>query len=45
MDFALDATTRELQLRTRSFIAETVVPYERDPRQTPHGPTEALRAC
>ncbi len=44
MDFALDPTTLELQQRTRRFIAECILPYEKDPRQTPHGPTEALRA-
>ncbi|HKY90077.1 MAG TPA: acyl-CoA dehydrogenase family protein, partial [Nevskiaceae bacterium] len=33
----------ELQARTRAFIAEEVIPFERDARQTPHGPTEDLR--
>jgi len=44
MDFTLDPLTRELQQRTRRFIAQTVIPYESDPRQGPHGPHEALRA-
>lgn len=34
----------DLQTRARRFIADEVMPYERDPRQTDHGPTEALRA-
>jgi acyl-CoA dehydrogenase len=44
MDFSLDARTAELQQRTRRFIAGTVTPYEKDPRQGPHGPQESLRA-
>jgi len=44
MDFSLDARTAELQERARRFIAGTVIPYERDPRQGPHGPQESLRA-
>jgi len=44
MEFSLDAQSRELQQRTRAFIAETVVPYERDPRQGAHGPQESLRS-
>jgi acyl-CoA dehydrogenase len=44
MDFALSPRQRELQERTRAFIADDVIPLERDARQTPHGPSEALRA-
>ncbi|MGQ3055619.1 MAG: acyl-CoA dehydrogenase family protein [Nevskia sp.] len=44
MNFQLSPALLELQARTRRFIAEQVIPYERDPRQTDHGPTEALRA-
>lgn len=44
MDFTLSPELLELQQRTRRFIAEEVLPYERDPRQTAHGPTEDLRA-
>jgi acyl-CoA dehydrogenase len=44
MDFALDAATRDLQERTRRFIAATVIPYEKDARQGPHGPAESLRS-
>jgi acyl-CoA dehydrogenase len=43
MDFSLSPALLELQQRTRRFIAEQVIPLERDPRQTPHGPGEALR--
>ncbi|MGT2509875.1 acyl-CoA dehydrogenase family protein [Cupriavidus basilensis] len=44
MDFSLNAAQQALQARTREFIAEHIMPMERDPRQTAHGPTEALRA-
>lgn len=43
MNFSLSPTLLELQQRTRRFIAECVMPYERDPRQSAHGPTEELR--
>jgi acyl-CoA dehydrogenase len=43
MDFSLSPALLELQQRVRRFIAEEVIPLERDPRQTPHGPGEALR--
>lgn len=43
MDFTLSPALQELQQRTRRFIAEDVLPLERDARQTPHGPSEALR--
>lgn len=44
MEFSLTPRMRELQERTRAFIADQVIPLENDPRQTPHGPSEALRA-
>ncbi|HSW15022.1 MAG TPA: acyl-CoA dehydrogenase family protein, partial [Solimonas sp.] len=44
MDFSLSPELQDLQQRTRQFIAERVIPYERDPRQTAHGPTEELRS-
>lgn len=44
MDFEIPAPLRELQQRTRQFIAEEVIPLEGDPGCTPHGPSEALRA-
>ena len=43
MDFSLGPALQELQQRVRRFIAEEVIPFEKDPRQTPHGPTESLR--
>ena len=43
MDFALSPELLELQQRTRSFIRDKIIPLEGDPRQTPHGPTEAFR--
>jgi acyl-CoA dehydrogenase len=44
MDFDIPAPLRELQQRTRQFIAEQVIPLENDARCTPHGPSEDLRA-
>ena len=43
MDFSLSPEQRDLQARTRRFIADVVIPYENDPRQSSHGPDEALR--
>jgi acyl-CoA dehydrogenase len=43
MDFSLSPLQQELQERTRRFIAEEVIPLEKDPRQDHHGPHEALR--
>ena len=43
MDFSLSPELVELRDRTRRFIAEQVIPLERDPRQTAHGPSEDLR--
>lgn len=43
MDFALPPELIALRERTRRFIADIVIPYEKDPRRTPHGPSEALR--
>lgn len=44
MDFELSRELQDLQQRTRQFIAEEVIPFEKDPRCTPHGPSEDLRA-
>ena len=44
MDFTLSPELTDLQARVRAFIADEIVPLERDPRCTPHGPDEALRA-
>jgi acyl-CoA dehydrogenase len=43
MDFSLTPELHELQQRTRRLIRDEVIPMERDARQTPHGPSEALR--
>lgn len=43
MDFTLTPYQKELQERTRRFIAEKIIPFEKDPRLTPHGPSEDLR--
>ncbi|NMG45272.1 acyl-CoA dehydrogenase [Aromatoleum toluvorans] len=43
MDFSLSPALQELQQRVRQFIADEVIPLEKDPRQTMHGPSEALR--
>ena len=43
IDFDLGADLQALQARIRTFIADEIIPLERDPRRTPHGPTEALR--
>ena len=34
----------EIGARVEAFVREVVVPYERDPRRTPHGPSDALAA-
>ncbi len=44
MNFTLPQDLRALQQRTRDFIAEEIIPFERDERCTPHGPTDELRA-
>ena len=43
MDFSLSPAQTDLRERTRRFIADEVIPMERDPRQDSHGPHEALR--
>ena len=43
MDFSLSPELVELRERTRSFIADEIIPFERDPRVTSHGPNEDLR--
>jgi acyl-CoA dehydrogenase len=44
MDFSLSPRAEELRERTRTFIAEQVIPLENDPRQDSHGPHAELRA-
>lgn len=43
MDFSLSDDLLALQLKTRRFIAEQIIPMEDDSEQTPHGPSEQLR--
>jgi acyl-CoA dehydrogenase len=44
MDFELTSKQRELQQKTRDFIASKVIPLESDSRLGAHGPEESLRA-
>ncbi len=43
MDFNIPPDLLDLQLRTRAFIRDKILPYEADPRQERHGPTDDLR--
>lgn len=43
MDFSLTPALKSLQDEVRTFIAEQIIPLEKDPRQTAHGPSEDLR--
>ncbi|HZU89834.1 MAG TPA: acyl-CoA dehydrogenase, partial [Stellaceae bacterium] len=43
MEFSLPDALVDLQRRTEAFVREQILPYEDDPRQTPHGPEESLR--
>ena len=42
-DFTIPEATQALARRVRQFVIDKVIPYERDPRLTQHGPTDALR--
>jgi acyl-CoA dehydrogenase len=42
VSFERSARELELEQRTRAFIREVVIPYERDPRCTAHGPADSL---
>ena len=44
MDFTIPESLRMLQAQIRTFVAEQVIPLDRDPRLGPHGPQESLRA-
>lgn len=44
IDFSLSADLVALRQRVEHFIAEEVIPRERDPRQDSHGPSDKLRA-
>lgn len=43
IDFELPDDLASLRERVADFIAEKIVPYENDPRQTAHGASEPLR--
>jgi acyl-CoA dehydrogenase len=43
IDFSLHSELLDLQQRTATFVRTVVVPYESDPRQDSHGPSDALR--
>ncbi|MFL6089121.1 MAG: acyl-CoA dehydrogenase family protein [Aeromicrobium sp.] len=43
IDFQIPSETQALADEIRAFVDEQVVPYEKDPRLTAHGPTEELR--
>lgn len=43
MDFSLTPALKSLQAEVRTFIAEHIIPLEKDPRQTAHGPSGELR--
>ncbi len=43
MDFSFPPDLLALRDRTRQFIADQIIPFENDPRQTAHGPGEDLR--
>src|SRR5678815_5441551 len=42
IEFERSARELELEARTAEFIRSVVIPYERDPRCTTHGPSEEL---
>jgi acyl-CoA dehydrogenase len=43
MDFTIPDELLALKERTEHFVRDDIMPFERDARQTPHGPTEELR--
>ncbi|MGB3446917.1 MAG: acyl-CoA dehydrogenase family protein [Xanthobacteraceae bacterium] len=43
LNFALPPKVLDLAARVKTFVQEQVVPYEKDPRWTSHGPTDELR--
>jgi acyl-CoA dehydrogenase len=42
-DFTLPEDTKALARRVRQFVIDKIIPYERDPRLTSHGPNDDLR--
>jgi len=43
IDFAIPAELADRRDRIRGFVADQIVPFEKDPRLTRHGPNEDLR--
>lgn len=43
IDFSMPPALQALRQRIHGFVCDTVLPYERDPRITAHGPSEELR--
>lgn len=43
IDFEIPSDTAALRDEIRAFVVDKIVPYERDPRITRHGPNEELR--
>lgn len=43
MDFALSPELEALEAKTRSFIREQIIPFEKDARRAAHGPEDSLR--
>jgi alkylation response protein AidB-like acyl-CoA dehydrogenase len=43
LNFALPARVNELADKVKIFVRDQIVPYEKDPRWTSHGPTDELR--
>lgn len=43
IDFEIPAELAARRDEVLAFVTEQVVPFEKDPRVTPHGPTESLR--
>jgi len=41
--FTLTEDQIELKNRIEAFVRDTVIPFEKDPRNTDHGPTDELR--
>ena len=42
INFAPPAELVELAARTKAFVVDKVIPYEKDPRWTSHGSTSAI---
>ena len=43
-DFSIHPDDLDLADRVRAFVREKIIPFERDPRNTAHGPSDELRA-